>query len=100
MIVVVPVCLSRYFLSTVDSFGTHPLSCCFSAGRIPRHFALSDVARRGLSAVGIPSMLHLDDNSLSQAKLSVRHGGHGLRSATDLTLPVFCPCAMLVTFSA
>ena len=28
---------------TVDTFGTHPLSCRFSAGRIPRHSALSDV---------------------------------------------------------
>ena len=36
---------------------THLLSCSFSAGRIPRHSALSDVGRRGLSAAGIPSML-------------------------------------------
>ena len=43
--------------TTVDTFGTHPLSCRFSAGRIPRHSALSDVVRRGLSAAGIPSML-------------------------------------------
>ena len=41
----------------VDIFGTHPLSCRFSAGRIPRHSALNDVVRRGLSAAGIPSML-------------------------------------------
>ena len=40
-----------------DTFGTHPLSCRFSAVRIPRHSALYDVVRRGLSAVGIPSML-------------------------------------------
>ena len=37
--------------------GRHPLSCCFSVGRIPSHIALSDVVRRGLSAVWIPSML-------------------------------------------
>ena len=43
--------------TTVDTFGTHPLSCRFSAGRIPRHSALNDVVRRGLSAAGIPSML-------------------------------------------
>ena len=43
--------------TTVDTFGTHPLSCCFSAGRIPRHSALNDVVRSGLSASGIPSML-------------------------------------------
>ena len=41
----------------VDTFGTHPLSCRFSAGHIPRHSALNDVVRRGLSAAGIPSML-------------------------------------------
>ena len=43
--------------TTVDTFGTHPLLCRFSAGRIPRHSALNDVVRRGLSASGIPSML-------------------------------------------
>ena len=43
--------------TTVDTFGTHPLSCRISAGRIPRHSALNDVVRRGLSAAGIPSML-------------------------------------------
>ena len=41
----------------MDTVGTHPLSCRFSAGRIPRHSALIDVVRRGLSAAGIPSML-------------------------------------------
>ena len=41
----------------MDTFGTHPLLCRFSAGRIPRHSALSDVVRRGLSAAGIPSIL-------------------------------------------
>ena len=41
----------------MDTFGNHPLSCRFSAGRIPRHSALIDVVRRGLSAAGIPSML-------------------------------------------
>ena len=43
--------------TTVDTFGIHPLSCRFSAGRIPRHSALNDVVRRGLSAAGIPTML-------------------------------------------
>ena len=37
--------------------GTHPLSCRFSAGRIPHHSALNDVVRPGFSAAGIPSML-------------------------------------------
>ena len=36
---------------------TAKLSCRFSAGRIPRHSALSNVVRRGPSAAGIPSML-------------------------------------------
>ena len=43
--------------TTVDTFVTHPLSCRFSAVCIPRHSALSDIVRRGLSAAGIPSML-------------------------------------------
>ena len=30
-----------------------------------------------------------DDNSWSQAKVPIRHGGLGLRTATDLALPVF-----------
>ena len=41
----------------MDTFVTHPLSCRFSAGRIPRPSILSDVVRRGLSAAGIPSTL-------------------------------------------
>ena len=41
----------------VNAFGTHPLTCHFSAGRIPRHSALSDVVRRRLSAAGVLSML-------------------------------------------
>ena len=41
----------------MDAFDTHPLSCRFSAGRIPSHSALNDVVRRGLFAAGIPSML-------------------------------------------
>ena len=43
--------------TTVDTFGAHPLSCRISAVRIPRHSALIDVVRCGLSAAGIPSML-------------------------------------------
>ena len=47
--------------TTVDTFGIHPLSCRFRAGRIPRHSAINDVVRRGLSAAGIPSMLEQSD---------------------------------------
>ena len=43
--------------TTVDTLGTHPLSCRFCAGRIRRHSAINDVVRCGLSATGIPSML-------------------------------------------
>ena len=43
--------------TTVDTFGTLPLSCCFSAGHIPCHSTLNDVVRRGLSAAWILSML-------------------------------------------
>ena len=42
------------FGTTVDTFGTHPLSRRYSAGRIPRHSALNDVT---FFAVGMPSML-------------------------------------------
>ena len=33
--------------------------------------------------------IHFDDDSLSQAKLPVRYGGLGLRTAADLALPAF-----------
>lgn len=42
---------------TVDGLGLHPLSCRMSAGRIPRHAALNDIVRRGLTSAGIPSIL-------------------------------------------
>ena len=42
---------------TVDAIDTHLLSCRFSARRIPRHSAINDVVRCGLSAAGIPSLL-------------------------------------------
>ena len=54
--------------TTVDTFGTHPLSCRFSAGRIPRHSALNDIVRRGLSAAGIPSMLEPSGLDLGDGK--------------------------------
>ena len=41
----------------VTSLGHHGLSCKFSAGRIPRHFALNDVIKRSLKAAGIHSWL-------------------------------------------
>ena len=43
--------------ANVERWWTQPLSCRFGAGRNPRHSALNDVVRRGLSAAGIPSML-------------------------------------------
>ena len=39
------------------AFGMHPLSCRFCAGRVPRHSAINDDVRQGLSAAGIPSIL-------------------------------------------
>ena len=54
--------------TTVDAFGTHPLSCRLSAGRIPGHSALSDVARRGLSAAVISSMLEPSGLDLGDGK--------------------------------
>ena len=43
--------------ATVDPHGLHPLSCRFSAGRIPRHAALNDVVCRALRSAGLPSEL-------------------------------------------
>ena len=41
----------------VDTLGHHPLSCRYSAGRLPRHAALNDVVKRALTTAGIPSYL-------------------------------------------
>ena len=41
----------------VDARGLHPLSCRYSAGRLPRHAALNDVIKRALTTAGIPSNL-------------------------------------------
>ena len=41
----------------IDHLGHHPLSCRFSAGRIPRHAALNDIIKRALNTAGIPSTL-------------------------------------------
>ena len=40
-----------------NAFGTHSLSCRFSAFQRPRHTALNNIVRRGISAAGMPSML-------------------------------------------
>ena len=41
----------------VDRLGHHGLSCCFSAGRLPRHAHLNDVVKRALATAGMPSWL-------------------------------------------
>ena len=41
----------------IDPLGHHPLSCRYSAGRLPRHAALNDVVKRTLNTAGIPSVL-------------------------------------------
>ena len=41
----------------VDRHGLHPLSCSFSAGRLPRHSALNDIIRRALSSAGFNAVL-------------------------------------------
>ena len=41
----------------VDKYGLHPLSCRYSAGRLPRHAALNDTVKRGLEAAGFPAHL-------------------------------------------
>ena len=41
----------------VDIYGLHPLSCRFSAGRLPRHSALNDIIKRALSSAGLNAVL-------------------------------------------
>ena len=41
----------------VDRYGLHPLSCRFSAGRLPRHSALNDIIKRALSSSGFNAVL-------------------------------------------
>ena len=41
----------------VDIYGIHPLSCRFSAGRLPRHSALNDIIKRALSSAGFNAVL-------------------------------------------
>ena len=41
----------------VDIYGLHPLSCRFSAGRLPRHSALNDIIKRTLSSAGFNAVL-------------------------------------------
>ena len=41
----------------VDRYGLHPLSCRFSAGRLPRHSALNDIVKRGLSSADFNEVL-------------------------------------------
>ena len=41
----------------VDRYGLHTLSCCFSAGRLPRHSALNDIIKRALSSAGFNAVL-------------------------------------------
>ena len=38
-------------------YGLHPLSCRFSAGRLPRHPALNDIIKRALSSTGLNAVL-------------------------------------------
>ena len=41
----------------VDRYGLHPLSCRFSAGRLPRHSTLNDIIKRALSSAGFNAVL-------------------------------------------
>ena len=40
-----------------DRYGLHPLSCRFSAGRLPPHSALNDIIKRALSSAGFNAVL-------------------------------------------
>ena len=47
----------------LDRYGLHPLSCRFSAVRLPRHSALNDIIKRALSSAGfnaVPEPVGLD----------------------------------------
>ena len=41
----------------VERYGQHPLSCRFSAGRLPRNSALNDIIKRALSSAGFNAVL-------------------------------------------
>ena len=41
----------------VERYGLHPLSCRFSAGRLPRHYALNDIIKRALSSAVFNAVL-------------------------------------------
>ena len=73
----------------MDAFCTHHLTCRFSAGLLPRHSALIDVVRRGLSAAGIPSMLEqsgLDrDDGEQPDGITVYYYSHGRSLIGDIT---------------
>ena len=43
--------------TTVDSLGTHGLSCKFNAGRLARHTEANDIIRRALVSAGLPAVL-------------------------------------------
>ena len=43
--------------ATVQSDGLHPLSCCFSAGRFPRHTAINNIIKISLDTAGLHSIL-------------------------------------------
>ena len=48
--------------ATVESLGTHGLSCRFCKGQHPRHASLNDLVKRALESAEIPS--HLETNGL------------------------------------
>lgn len=41
----------------IDVGGDHPLACCYSAERTPRHSELKAIINRSLSTAGVPSIL-------------------------------------------
>ena len=43
--------------AVVDRYGLHPLSCRFSAGRLPRHSALNDIIKHALLSAGFNAAL-------------------------------------------
>ena len=55
----VPVCAPHKCRcgAIVHRYGLHPLSCRFSAGRLPRHSALNDIIKRALSSTGFNAVL-------------------------------------------
>ena len=90
----VPLCLPhvcQHCGTSVDSLGTHGLSCCKSQGHHPRHASVNGLIQRHLSSAGIPAQLEptgvcrLDGKRPDGASITPWKRGRAL--AWDVTCP-------------